>query len=398
MLMKNVILAYRYIVFAAFIVCNAIIASVAVWNLGIAQSDGINLGVDAFLVFVGASGLALIFFLIFVELGVREPITKRLWVECTWLSVYLAMEFAGAVAVSVMVPSIMCKPDVSLLLDGCTSTRVLMAFSWMCTIILLIYLVLLIEGALGIQHRYPNIWHTSVRDVEWNEGRQCLPSPPSSPTLPRFLKKAPSTHIVAPQPRRPAPATLYSHRNGLGSEYQIDHFSMPMPTIIDLPPLVAPPEHALHSSPPEPSLYPQSVQPALPTTASRSRRPLVVRNSTSSPPPLGDWPRENPFDKPARSRRKPPPAAFKFPAEAASAPAVDNSSVLSSTTPFAPPTTGSLPTPSLSTASPGSSPPRSKPFGPRTRSRTNSSGEMHRPPPLDLTRISALKGGGTHVT
>jgi hypothetical protein len=157
----------RVFISGIFIICNAIVASVAVWNHSLAQSVGWTVG-SAYIKFGAALVTMLIcirfstnrsipHFLgmfwagphlhyvrtyvmimlnvllirhrsIFVELACENPITGRVWFECTWVGsfwlLYLGERFpallelmrfvyqnieAGAAAVSAIVPNMMCN-------------------------------------------------------------------------------------------------------------------------------------------------------------------------------------------------------------------------------------------------------------------------------------------------
>jgi len=370
------LLLFRSLILGLFVISNAIICSVAVWNLSLAQSVGQNSQVDAYLTFLGAFALLFTFTIIFTEILRKNAITGRLWFETSWVGVFWIMELSGASALSAVAPSAMCSNRVALINnDGCSSTRVLLAFSWMITIILLGYLIFLVCAAVVRQQQDSQIWHASVREFCRSHSRHSLGSAPNSPSLPRFQQEKGLPSVVAPQPRHPPPTKIYAHRNsGQGPEYDTGHYrpSSP-PAVRPVPPIpaAAPPKHLLtrasimrSSVPASSSLYPAHLH-------SSMARPQVLRPTPPSPPPLGNWPRANAVEQPIRSTRRPPQAALAH-------------SATSMTTPH--PTSGTMP-PSLLVPSTAS---RSRPSGPRTKSHLL---EIRRPPPLDLTRISAFRSG-----
>lgn len=357
--MINIYICLRYVLFGVFIVCNAIIASVAVWNLSLAQVVQMNFPVIAYLVFLGASGLAFIFTVIFIELARRNALTSRVWFECTWVAVYFIMELVGASAFSSLVPAKMCPKQAEKRAHGsCISTHVLLAFTWICTTILLCYLLILIISSF-IHHKHDSrIWQCNIHNFpSCGSGR--LASAPPTPTLPRFISRAPT--IVAPKPRRPPPADLiYSYRSGLSPEYEIEHYrppthlaSQPVPPI----PAASSTLHRMQSTRlaaanyAPTTFYPQAVQSSLITQPSPSKQPQARQqaNTAPSPPPLGDWPRADVLLQPSRSRR--------------------------------------LPTSPEMSETPSASQSRQRPTGPRKRS---ASGD-NRPPPLDLSKISVFR-------
>jgi len=344
------LLICRYLVFGLLVICNAILCSVAVWNLSLAQSVGQNLQVDAFLTFLGAFSLLFIFTIVFIEILRRNAVTGRLWFEVLWVGLFWIMELSGAAAVSAIVPGALCDQS-PIGNAACTSTHVLLAFSWLSTALLLGYLVCLVCVAIIRQKRDPQIWRANVIEFWRFDTRHDLRSAPASPSLPRFQK---TSEMFAPQPRRPPPIAVYAYRSGMGPEYQIEHFR-PSSPVAERPIPTKPPVGA-KSSMPTSSLYPQHLHSSL--TPQKPSQP----SPASPPPPLGKWPHPNAVDQPLRSKRKTQLDNFTFPARDATNPA-------------------------SAAVSPHSSlPPRPKPSGPRT-----SSSEVHRPPPLDLAKISAFR-------
>ena len=228
-------------------------------------------------------------------------------------------------------------------------------------------MVALVSTAIIRQKQDSQIWHASVLEVCRNKSKHVLGSTPNSPILPRFHKPIPP---IVSQRRRPAPYMGYAYRSGMGPEYQIEHYTPPA-QVAERPvppvPTAAPYHYVKQStraasaklSASAPSLYPQPLQSSL----TSSQQP---RASAASPPSLGKWPRANAMEQPVSIKRKPPLPDFKLP-----------------------PVTSATSATSLNAATSTSRPVR--PSGPRTRSR---SGELHRPPPLDLTKISSFKSGG----
>ncbi|KAJ7343589.1 hypothetical protein DFH08DRAFT_873136 [Mycena albidolilacea] len=363
----NFLATFRYIVFAVFIICNAILASVAVWNASLVSPSSRDSHIDTFLVIVGALGLALTFTIIFVELIRRNAFTSRVWFEILWTTVFFGLDLSGAAILSAVGPNDMCAPKISNRghshhpSGACSSSRVLMGFTWLCTFVLLTYLILLV--VLTIANRndesMPRIWECTVHNFPPLTVRRS--NVPVSPFLPRFTQDK-SAAIVSPAPQRPSfsPSALYTLRSaGLDSRYQIEHFR---PSSHAAGPVTSPADY-LHRNPSNPgnvqaavALYPQFLSSAYvsqPPPARTQPPPIQTLPSQpmgQSPPPLGDWPRA---DAPLRIKRKAPP-----PEEQAAA---------------------------------GSAP--SRPMGPRTRAGTTNT----RPPPLDLSSISTRQDRERHV-
>ncbi|KAJ7046671.1 hypothetical protein C8F04DRAFT_1061311 [Mycena alexandri] len=352
----NFLATLRYLVFAVFIVCDAVLASVAVWNASLVSPQGRDTRIDTYLVVIGALGLALTFAIIFVELVRRNAFTSRIWFEILWTALFFLLDLAGAAILTAVGPDDMCTPtkqkSKALPPGSCVSSRVLTGFTWLCTFVLLIYLVLLL--LLTIINRnndqVPRIWECTIHNFP------PLTAPRSNaPVLP--FSKDKMAEVVTPPPQRPntVPSALYSMRSiGLGSQYQIEHFRPPRRSsgsaILASSPVASPADY-LHRTPSNAgtvqaavALYPQFL-----SSAYVSRPPAAHMQPTQPvnrpPPPLGDWPRA---DAPLRIKRK------------------------------VPPTMG---------AGVGQTDIAARPLGPRIRSGTTGT----RPPPLDLTSISTRR-------
>ncbi|KAF8797931.1 hypothetical protein BYT27DRAFT_6909364 [Phlegmacium glaucopus] len=391
--MLNPLKFLRYFVFAIFVICNAIITSVAVWNLSIVELIADNVvakEISSYLIFLGALGLVVNFTVLFFDLYGKHVFLCKVWFELLWVGLFLIMEFAGAAAITAQSNGQTCSSDTSI--SPCASTQVLQAFTWICAILLLGYLILLFVAAL-VKHRDDStIWHCTVRNFPWVTShhvhhRKSIPA--SSASLPRFRTEVP--FIAAPRPRRivPVPEALLSYRSGLSLDYEIEHYQPPAlsatdrrlstyrptslspstspvaatvsPTRIRLQPQQTPPPKPVHtvSTP----FYPTHVQIAI---NSDLQRPPIAHLSQArglplspSPPPLGDWPRRDATSQPTRVKRKPVtpiPYTFTMPA------AVQQRQPLSTSTT------------------------RSRPSGPRQRS---NSGENNRPPNFDLSNFNS---------
>ncbi|KAF8844582.1 hypothetical protein BDN67DRAFT_1008093 [Paxillus ammoniavirescens] len=374
----NSLLIARYLLFGFFVICNAIICSVAVWNYSLIRASPTS-QVDVYLIFLGAFSLASIFTLIFVELLCTDPFTTRVWFECGWTTVFWIMNLAGAAALTAIEPDLKCSHQAIAFVDSlCTSARVLLAFTWVSTIILLLYLLLLIFTAVTHQRDDPGVWNSSVRSLRLVTARQCLSSAPSSPSAPRFKKRAPM-EVYTPHPVRSAPVPAYLHRAGLGSEYEIEYFNptfsateqmdtevfSSLPEAIPLPPAPV----MLHSKTllygqrgttqqlPSSIVYLNQPQPQPPAPPTQS-------TSLPSPSPLGEWPRRDVMEQPVKPKRKLPPTSFEFPRR----------NTIPSTEPLS------------TSSSPPSQPRTRRPSGPRMR--VPSGDNTQRPAPLDLSGIS----------
>jgi len=392
--------AFRYTVFAFFVICNATIASVAVWNMSIVQVIGWKLSstqIDAYLIFLGCSGLALILPVLFFELFEKNVILGRIWFECTWTALFAAMELAGAIALTAVAHTQLCQPlRIFTSSSPCTSTQVLQAFTWLSALLLLCYFALLFGAAMVKFKQDPTIWHCSARKFQWLHGRRALSSAPASPTLPRFQRTAPV--IIAPKPRRPPtggePPAVFSYRSGLGLEYEIEHYKPPPSTSahVDKPmppiPSAVVPGRATEATARDMIsnlFYPDYMQSALQPSPPQHAQPFGasgIRPLPASPPPLGDWPRLDATSRPSKSKQRPPRAERPLQQHRPTEPRHSPPRAERPPQQQRPTQQGRPPQQSRPPAS--NSLPRTRPTGPRRRSSS-----PDRPPPLDLSNISA---------
>ncbi|PFH50674.1 hypothetical protein AMATHDRAFT_47698 [Amanita thiersii Skay4041] len=297
--------------------CNAIIASVAVWNQSIGSGSLVH---HIYLVFLSAFSLLFIFALLCLELVGKDSITGTVLFECIWVFIFFIMSLAGASAVSSAVnPNTSCTVQNH---DACTSSEVLLAFSWVVTGVLFVYMSTFVTVILYLRHEQSVIWKSRLHKLPVFKSKRPLSSEPASPRL-SGLRKKPT--IVAPIPRRimPDPETLYPHRFGLGMEYEIEHYHPPSPGAAPPShPTPQPPSNLMYtgqsrivntSSDQTFGLYPQFMQdiirtlPEPPPTAVFTSDPPSPGPSSQlspSPPPLGDWPRADALTRQAKPKPK----------------------------------------------------------------------------------------------
>ncbi|KAL1745643.1 hypothetical protein HDZ31DRAFT_35999 [Schizophyllum fasciatum] len=351
--MVNLLLFLRYVAFVVFIICNAIIASVAVWNLSLART--VDLGsvaqVDTYLIFVAASGLVLAFSIIFMELALPSAILGRVFSECVWVALYWVMELAGAAAISAL-GRIMCdrsdlrlaQQSPTMMHDSCASSQVLMGFSWICALTLMMYLVALVTTTVSHYHEDPQAWHCKIRDYPWASSETPHNGPIRAAT-PSSIEKA-SLPVPTTQSRhlRPLISVLSRTNTATSSPESIIH-PFPLPAASQKPVPVAPaprPTDAMrethHRQPSNNSFYSRPVQSSMPRT---SLQATSYHNPSRPPSPPRDWQSQTS----SQQQRKTP-----------SPPAVVAGSATSS-----------------------------------TASRGSRRVPGHRPPPLDLSKISAFR-------
>jgi hypothetical protein len=378
-IMLNPLKFLRYFVFGIFVISNAIITSVAVWNLSIVEliTDVVAKEISSYLIFLGALGLVVIFTVLFFDLYGKNVFLCKVWFELLWVGLFAIIELAGAAAITAQSNSQTCSSNLSI--SPCASTQVLQAFTWICAILLFGYVALLFVATIVKYRDDHTIWHCTVRDFPWvnsyhhaHHARRSIPA--SSASLPRFRTEVPI--LAAPRPRRiiAIPETILSYRSGLSLDYEIEHYQPPAQTATDLGLSISSVAATLSPTriPLQPQQTPQKPGPAVSTPFYPSHVQIAINSDLQqpssahlnqarrpsplpSPPPLGDWPRRDAVSQPLRAKRKPvTPIPYTFTMPAA----------VQQRQPLATPTT------------------RSRPSGPRRRS---ISGQNDRPPNLDLT-------------
>ncbi|KAG6335397.1 hypothetical protein ID866_3692 [Astraeus odoratus] len=346
--MTNLLLIARCSLFALFVISNALICVSAVWNHSLTLSSQ-TLQVDVYLACLGVLGLMFAFILIFVELLIKHPFTTRVWFETGWVVTFWLMELGGATAVTVLAHTVQCTKQGVVSTDSlCTSERLLLSFTWICTTILLFYFILILYTTITYQRDNPDIWNSTVRCLHWAVGRESLRSPPNSPSTPYFKKHTETLPEVpyAPRPVRPIPRPVYidHDRAGLGSEYEIEPYRSPppaqrmpvseqidveyrnsLPEAIPIPlseqarPLTSRPPPASPTPPPAAFLRPSEVsyhpiygpfptQRELPSTIIYTNQEEASRAEHLAPSPqshpLGDWPRRDIMNQPVKRKRR----------------------------------------------------------------------------------------------
>jgi len=209
--MASFIQSIRYSVFALFLVCNAIICSVAVWNLSLARAAGLDSQVDIYLAVLGALGVLFILPIFCIDIFRKNALPGRVWFECTWVGVFWMLELAGASAATATLPGLLCASNVKgLTSDACTSSTVLMTFTWLCAFCLLLYLIGLSICAIVHQEDDAKIWHASVRFFPWFGTKARLGSAPPTPTTSQVKGWAKPFRLAHNTPRKTAHSAAFS--------------------------------------------------------------------------------------------------------------------------------------------------------------------------------------------
>lgn len=308
--MPSVYTILRYTTYGIFVVCNAIVASIAVWVLSLAQATSKSASVESYLIFLGSFALVFLFSIIFTRLLRNNAFTNRVWFECAWSGLFFFMELVGA-SLATGIPVSFCSATdaVSIQPTCILASHVLQAFTWTCTVILMCYFLFMV--AFSCIHHYQDgykIWQCKVRHFPAlgavsGIGTMHHQAGTASPMLERFISGPPVVPtIAAPKPRHPPRPLVIS--SGL-SQYEVEYYRPPSPP----PPLPTrsrsgrsrnrESENALQC-------YPDYIQSSLnhpPATYQPStRQQTETYRSSPSPPPLGDWPRPDIIKRPQPER------------------------------------------------------------------------------------------------
>lgn len=389
--MLNLLKVVRYLVFVVLIISNAIVTSVAVWNLSIVEASmlysAVATSTATYLIVIATMSLLLIFPIVFVEIFGKRVFLGMVWFELAWVGLFGLMTLIGASLITSVGSRELCVPSSimvsQLVTSPCSSAQVLEVFTWIPVAFLLAYGTLLSILALVRSTEDPTIWKCLVRDMPVEKILKGVGRNSIAVALPQ-IRKSPVIH--APKPRYIIPPLL-GCRSARNSAYDFQPPAMPAKS--------APLREMRMSSSLLPSVtqgpytstsfYNPSVQKAL-TSADRSRAPPPPppvqlrkgREGQTSPPPLGDWPRLDATSRP-RTKRNHRAAlqALGSPVREPSTSRQQRSALVEGP------------------VSPRTSPTRTRPPG---SGRLGSAGSMesgsgspgqHRPPPLDLSKISA---------
>lgn len=167
------------------------------------------------------------------------------------------------------------------------------------------YLISLILFIILWRNDHLDIWAFSVRHIPSPRPKSALSSEPPSPVLPRFHTR--QLPVPLPMPiidTEPFQPQGYGH--GLG--YIIEPYQ---PQVSRPPIQVVEVEREDRSYPS--SFYPQFVQNALQDTPPTRvpARPTASVQPSSSPPPLGDWPRRDILIQPVRPKQARHPSRIR---------------------------------------------------------------------------------------
>ncbi|KAI0720939.1 hypothetical protein C8T65DRAFT_631696 [Cerioporus squamosus] len=180
---------YRYASFGLFTICNAVICCVSVWNLVLAQQIGWDPLVDAYLIALSALGIVYIFPILCIDLLRKNALVSRVWFEAVWVGLFWIAHLAGAAAATAILPNMLCNFAADLLIPGsCSTSRVIIAFTWFNTINLLAYFLLLMVSSIIHMKDDSTVWGANTRTYPWYRVREPLHSAQPSPVRTTWSK------------------------------------------------------------------------------------------------------------------------------------------------------------------------------------------------------------------
>jgi len=259
--MVSTFLVCRYLVFALLTVYNAIISSIAAWNLGYSRGILAINQVDQYLIVIGMVGTLFIFPVICIDISRKGAHTSRVYFEVAWVSIFWILHLCGAAATTAITPIVLCRAGTTLPLTACTSAQVLVAFTWISMMTHLSYLLTLVLMAIFHSKKSPGVWRSGVRDFPWFSSGGKLRRLDSSSDIVSFqVKQRKEPARAYGRPRAMTQTDDYT----LPRPYQyLPSAPLPAPGPIAVPaPIVNPFQHPYQAaqpmlSRPEPSLYPQ---------------------------------------------------------------------------------------------------------------------------------------------
>ncbi|KAI0831465.1 hypothetical protein BC628DRAFT_1415960 [Trametes gibbosa] len=371
--MANSLSVYRYSCFGLFILCNAVVCCVSVWNLALAQSIGWDPLIDAYMIAISAFGILFIFPVMCIDLLRKNSLIGRVWFECVWVGLFWLLHLAGAAAITAILPNTLCSVEADILLpSSCTSTKVLQAFAWIGAVNLLVYFCILMTTVIIHMKDDSQVWRGNTRLYPWYKLREALPSAGMKPSPARTWSK-PFIASAAPQIR--LPSDLSRKMSSRSSTFDNEKLSaVPKKT-----PLTSNKSAKILQS----AWISATVTPASPPSDDSYEYGSSSSDLTSTPtgiPPSAHYVPYSSTIKPSPLGTGPPPrssslsATFGPPPGSAAALTPSREGSMHSTLP--PPSTQPLSVPRRSNSGPR----------PKTKRKSN------RPPPLDMSRLHSTYG------
>jgi len=217
--MASLFIAYRYVVFVLFVLCSVVTIGIAAWNLGLAQTlllPGSSSAADGFLIFVGALGAVCLLPIMFIDLLCKNVFTSQVKFEVTLMGVFWLLQITGAAAMTVtrMNSTVICLPaSPQASIEYCTSSTVLLTFSWIAAANSLIYFCTLTVLAIMRHSDDQQVWKANTLEYPWVGARESLDSVSPSP-----MKGGKKPFVLSAVPRSLADRTSFAARMFIGKQ------------------------------------------------------------------------------------------------------------------------------------------------------------------------------------
>jgi len=185
--MASLFIAYRYVVFVLFVLCSVVTIGIGAWNLALSNTlllPSSSAAVDTFLIFVGALGAVCLFPIMLIDILRMNVLTSQVRFETALMGLFWLLQTTGATATTItyMSSTVVCladSPQASL--EYCTSSTVLLSFSWIAAANSLIYFCTLMVLAIMRYSQDGQVWKASTMDYPWVGSRESLGSEAQEP-------------------------------------------------------------------------------------------------------------------------------------------------------------------------------------------------------------------------
>jgi len=246
--------------------------------------------ISIYSVFVSVLGLLLTGIIMGVDILRENALFSRVIIEVSWLAVLFVFEIAASAAQTAVLPQLTCSDEIL-----CNDFGAVTGISWVITLSVVAYLLLLLTCAILHHDAYPHVWKTGVRDFPWfmnSRPGSRMPSRPGSPEKPKvpkepFYRKHSdlSKQELNLQPKLVAPQPRY-FANPILPEEHLPLTPSPISSIQPLPRAYQGSPHRLTTHASLEFLNSDVDRRGRTVTRDDSPRPLSRRPSRKRPPPL----------------------------------------------------------------------------------------------------------------
>ncbi|KAG5727665.1 hypothetical protein E4T56_gene12301 [Termitomyces sp. T112] len=162
--MQNPFLIARFIIFALLVNLNILILAFAAWSINTAVHSNFPLSVTTVFFILESCVLFLGVILGMAEFLVPRANTARVLFECVWTAVLSVVQTGTAISATVNV-SVVCRSTDNR--EFCASSSLLIPVSWLSSVILFAYFLILFITAIAHISPFPEIWTQSISSMDW---------------------------------------------------------------------------------------------------------------------------------------------------------------------------------------------------------------------------------------